>query len=155
MNAADLRDRLLSPVLLTVVASTVLLTAAFVGLAALWSQELQPGSTTRLPFYLLAFAVAFLLALWKLDDRHQDGLTVLIAVSGIALLAGLLVGFAVEGAVYAAYNPWEVIETQLIVLFAAAAIICTALGLWGVRHWREFARTTPEDEAGTDLELVE
>ena len=156
MESTELQRRLLSPALLTVVGSTVLLTAAFVGLAALWSRELAPGITARLPFYVLVFAVAFILALWRLDDRHQDGLTVLIAVSGIAFATALLFGFAAEGAVYAAYNPMEVVERQLIVLFAAAAINCTGLGLWGVRHWREFANTYNSGRAaGNDMERLQ
>lgn len=151
VDATAARDRLLSPAALTVAGSTVVLTAAFVGVAALFTDELVSGLTGRIPYYVFVFAVGFLGALWKLDDRSRDGLTVLIASLGIALGAGLLVGFAVEGLRYAVEHPGNVIERQLVVYFGAAGIICTALGVWVVRHWREFATTTASTPAA-DLE---
>ena len=126
-----------------VVGSTVVLTAAFVGLAALIGGQLS-GSLGRVPFYLLVAAIVFMLTLWKLDDRERDGLTVLVAVTGIGLLGGVIFGLAVEGANFAISNPSTVFHSwDVIVFFAAAAIICTGLGLWGVRHWREVVRIDP------------
>ena len=58
---------------------------------------------------------------------------VLIAVVGL-----VLVGFAGEGVVYAVRDPEAVFGRQLIVYFVAAALICTGLGYWLLRHWREF-----------------
>lgn len=150
MELADLRHRLPSRALFTIVGSTILLTAAFVGVAALVSGELA-GATDRLPYYVLFFAVVFILTLWKLDDRRRDGTAILIAVTGISVGASILTVFAYEGAAYAYSDPSNVIERNLIVWFTAAAAICTGLGFWGLRHWREFAtpgartRTTNTD----------
>lgn len=139
MEPADLRHRLPSRALVTIVGSTVLLTAAFVGIAALGSGERVADVADRIPYYVLAFAVVFILVLWKLDDRHRDGTSILIAVTGIAVGTSILLAFAAEGVAYALADPSNVLERNLIVWFTAAATICTGLGLWGLRHWREFA----------------
>ncbi|MFP9193244.1 hypothetical protein ACLI4Q_16545 [Natrialbaceae archaeon A-CW1-1] len=138
MNVESLRNRLPERILLVVMGFTLVLTAGFVGLVALLSGD-TAGSNGRVPYYVLATAIAFIVALWRLDEGNVDGLTVLIASSGIALGAGILVAFATEGVSYGVRNPSELVSSHLIVYFLAAALICTGLGIWGLRHWREFA----------------
>lgn len=138
MNSDRFADLLLSRVFLTVAASTVLLTAAFVGIAVVIEGQIVAGLTTRLPVYVLVFALAFIVSLLKLDNRNRDGMQILIATCGIGIVAALLFGLATEGAIYLAHEPETLLRRGLIVVFLAAGIICTGLGIWGVRHWREF-----------------
>ncbi|WP_290813256.1 hypothetical protein [Halovivax sp.] len=156
MNSDRLRTLLSSRAFWTIAGSTVLLTSAFVGVAVLWEGRIVAGATSRLPFYVLVFAIGFILALWKLDDRERDGAQILIATTGIGLGTGLLAGFATEGAYYAAHEPTTVIQRGLLVLFMAAAIICTGLGIWGVRHWREFVGpSSSSTSADVEMEPME
>ena len=141
MNTDRLRSALLSRAFLTVAGSTLLLTWAFVGIAVLVEGRIVSGLSSRVPFYGLVFAIAFILALWKLDDRDRDGLTILIATIGLGVGAALLVGFATEGVFFTREHPGSVFIPELIVGFTTAAIMCTGLGIWGVRHWREFVTT--------------
>ncbi|WP_415380386.1 hypothetical protein [Halosimplex sp. TS25] len=117
---------------------TVLLTCAFVGLLAFVSGA-RPDVGSRLPYYVLAMAVVFVAAVFRLDDRERQGTHVLTSVSAVSVVAFVLVGLAVEGVVYAVQNPGELVASQLIVYFAAAALICTGVTVWGLHHWREFA----------------
>lgn len=150
MEPRRVQHKVLRPAVLAVVGSTAMLTAAFIGLAAAVSGELRPGIISRLPFYVLAFSVVFLLALWKLDDRTRDGFTVLVASSGMGLVAGILVTLAGEGAYFTVSDPALVVE-QVALLFLSAAIICTGLGFWVIRHWREFATIgIPQSEDGAN-----
>jgi hypothetical protein len=41
--------------------------------------------------------------------------------------------------IYAVTDPDEIVASQVLVYFVAAALICTGVGVWGLRHWREFA----------------
>lgn len=149
MGLQDVRDRLLTRAIVSVVGFTVVLTAAFVGLVAHLSADVA-GFGGRIPFYVLVMAVAFLLALWQLDEADRDGITVLVAVTGIAVVAGVLGGLAVEGFRYIVLSPSAVLNSSLLVYFLSAAIICTGLGSWGLRHWREFTRTdVPEEPVET------
>ena len=127
-----------------IVGFSVVLTAGFVGLVALVSGDTS-AIGDRVPYYLLATAVAFVVTLKKLDDGRTDGLTVLVATTGIALGAGSLFSLSVEGVIYGVTNPGDVVASQLVVYFLAAALICTGLGMWGLQHWREFtAHERPE-----------
>jgi O-antigen ligase len=117
---------------------TVLLTCAFVGLLAFVSGA-RPAVGARLPYYLLVAGVVFVAVLYRVDSREREGTRVLSSVTAVAVAAFLLTGLAVEGLLYAARNPGAIVASQLIVYFLAAALICTGLGMWGLRHWREFA----------------
>ena len=138
MESDRLADYLLSRVFLTVASTTVLLTFAFVGLAVLWEGRVVSGVTTRTPFYVLVFSIAFILSLLKLDSRDRDGTQILIATTGIGTATSILIGLATEGIAYTLTEPGVVFQEGLVVVFLSAAIICTGLGIWGVRHWREF-----------------
>lgn len=142
MELHDVRRRLLSRTLVTVVGFTIVLTAGFVGLAAIVKGDTS-GVSGRISYYVLTVAVGFLVSLWKLDDPDRDGVTVLVAAGGIGASAGTLIALAVEGIVYAIAEPGTVMGSDLLVYFLAAAIICTGLGIWGLRHWREFANGQP------------
>jgi len=127
-----------------VVGFSVLLTASFVGLLAFISgASLDVGS--RLPFYVLAMSVAFVVGLFLLDDDYRDGLSVLAVVTALSVVTFVLVGLAVEGVVYTSLHPNQVLTSQLLVYFAAAGIICTGVGVWALNHWREFVTPNPRD----------
>jgi len=117
---------------------TVLLTCAFLGLLAFVSGA-RPDVGARLPYYVFVMALVFVAAVFRLDDRDRAGTSVLTSVSAVAVVAFVLVGLAVEGVVYAFHNTGEIVASQLIVYFAAAALICTGVAVWGLHHWREFA----------------
>lgn len=121
-----------------VAAFTVVLTTNFVGLMGLLTE--QPASASaRVPYYVLAAAVVFVGAILLLEATGSDGRTVLTAAITAAVLSFVFVGLGVEGLRYAWDNPEEVIASQLLVYFLAAAVIATGIGYWGLRHWREFA----------------
>lgn len=127
-----------------IVGFTVVLTASFVGVVAFLSRE-TGGIQGRLPFYVLAAAIAFVVLLWYLDDVGQEGTAVLLAVSGLTAVSFVLITLSMEGTVYAIREPTRVFNPQLIVYFVAAALICTGLGIWALHHWREFTSQTPLD----------
>ncbi|MFC3958118.1 hypothetical protein [Halovivax cerinus] len=154
MNTDRIADLLASRAVLTVASSTVLLTLAFVGVAVVVEGQIVGDVSTRLPVYVLVFALGFIVSLLKLDNRNRDGMQILIATAGIGTVAALLVGLATEGAVYLVDSPEALLHRGLIVVFLAAGIICTGLGIWGVRHWREFVgpnaytRSKPANDGG-------
>jgi len=117
---------------------TVLLTCAFIGLLAFVSGA-RPNVGSRLPYYVLVMGLVFVAAIFRLDDRDRPGTSVLTSVTVVSFVAFLLFGMAVEGVVYAVQNPGELVASQLIVYFTAAALICTGVSVWGLHHWREFA----------------
>lgn len=159
MDTDRLRNAILSRAFLTVACSTILLTWAFVGVAVLMEGLLVPDVPSRVPLYGLVFAIAFVLSLWKLDDRSRDGTTILIATTGIGAGVATVVGLASEGALYTVENPSTVLtRPELFVGFTTAALICTGLGIWGVRHWREYvapAPPAPETDADREMEPLE
>jgi hypothetical protein len=122
---------------LVVAASTVVLTASFMGLLALVRGTItDPGS--RLPLYVLLAAVVFVVVLFTLEDPVEPGIPVLTTTVGIALAAFTLISLGGEGLVYVVSQPGSLLASQLVFYFVAAALICTAVGYWGVHHWREF-----------------
>jgi hypothetical protein len=122
---------------------TVLLTCAFVGVLAFASPG-TPDVGSRLAYYVLAAALVFVAAVFRLDDYDREGTTVLSAVTAVAAVAFVLVSLAAEGVIYALDNPGELVASQLLLYFAAAALICTGVGVWGLHHWREFAAQTDD-----------
>lgn len=124
-----------------VVASTIILTASFIGLVALANGvTLDTGS--RLPFYVLGMAMVFVAAMFQLDSRRRDGMRVMAATVGIAILSFVIVTLAGEGIYFAYHNPGQILAQHLVVYFVAAALICTGLAFWTLRHWREFTGTS-------------
>jgi hypothetical protein len=127
-----------------VLASTLVLTAAFVGVLALVSGG-NEGVGGRLPAYVLAMAVAFVgfvvAAEQRFDGRSRsvDGRRVLVTAGAFALTVLVTVSLSGEGVVYAVRNPDQVVASEVSLYFLAAGLIGTGLGYWGLRHWREFA----------------
>jgi len=121
----------------SVAASTVVLTLAMVGILAFVDGG-NTGVGGRLPAYVFAAALAFVVTLFVLDDPAADGVQIIVAVAGISLGVFGLVALAGEGVVYAVEHPGEVFVPELLAYIAAAGLICTGIGVWGLRHWREF-----------------
>jgi len=119
-----------------VAASTVLLTAAFVGVVALTA-----GATTgirgRVPFYVFGGAALFVATLVSLEDPEEGGVPILTTTVGVSAVGFALLSLGAEGAVYAGRHP-DVFGSNLVVYFLAAALVCTGAVYWGVNHWREF-----------------
>lgn len=129
-----------------VVASTLALTASFVGVVAFLAGE-TAGVAGRLPFYVLAMAAAFAGTVFALDDPDADGNRVITATAGVAVVTFLVVTLGVEGLFFAVRHPGRVLASNLVVYFAAAGLICTGLAFWALRHWREFAERDPDADA--------
>ena len=135
-----------------VLASTLLLTVAFVGVLALVSGG-NDGVAGRLPVYVLAMAVAFVGAVVAIEgglgqrSRVAGGRVVLTA-GAVALAVLVAVGLSGEGVVYALRNPDGVVASEVFLYFLAAGLIGTGLGYWGLHHWREFAERTAAAPSG-------
>ncbi|MFP4590961.1 MAG: hypothetical protein ACLFMX_07745 [Halobacteriales archaeon] len=122
---------------LLVAAFTVVLTTNFVGLMALLTE--QPDAVAdRVPYYVLAGAVVFVATILQLEGAGYDGRTVLTAAVTAAVLGFVFIGLGLEGLLFAWSNPDDIIGSQLVVYFIAAAAIATGIGYWVLRHWREF-----------------
>ena len=74
--------------------------------------------------------------------QRADGRSILATAGGVALVVFVVVSLAGEGLVFASDNPGEVVLSELFLYFLAAGLIGTGLGYWGLRHWREFVRST-------------
>lgn len=116
---------------------TIFLTAFFVGVSGFIAGG-NSGLDGRIPYYVLSFAIAFVVGIFGLDDRNLPGRYVLVAVTALSTGVFVLVAVATEGVIYAFHNPERVFSSQVIVYFAAASLVCTGVGVWLVRHWREF-----------------
>jgi hypothetical protein len=101
------------------------------------------GSATdvgaRLPFYVLAMAIAFAGTLFVLDDPTADGIRVIVATVGVSVACFVFTALGAEGFVFAVRNPERMLASNMLVYFVAAGLICTGLAFWALRHWREFA----------------
>ncbi|MFC6717866.1 hypothetical protein ACFQGT_09515 [Natrialbaceae archaeon GCM10025810] len=147
MDWERIRDRGPGRFFGVVIGVTLVMTASLVGIVALVTGE-TTGIGVRLPYYVLVTAIAFVTGLWKLDDDSVDGVTVLIATTGLAIATGGLVSLAVEGIRFGITDPDDIAAPDLLAYFLAAGLLCTGLGMWGLRHWREF--TTYEHVAADE-----
>lgn len=118
---------------------TVVLTTNFIGIMS-FITEGAPGATGRLPMYVLATSVVFVASIILLELSEYDGRSVLTASLTAGILGFVFITLGGEGLVYAWRDPDDVITSQLLVYFVAAAVIGTGLGYWALRHWREFTR---------------
>lgn len=137
-------NRIERRVALAVVGSTVLITAAFLGVKGILEGGV-PGMTDRLPLYLFAAGVVFVSVLYLLESRDRNGTVVLVGSLGLALLAFVLLGLAGEGFARLWATPGELLTSRLLVYFLAAALFCTGFGFWLLYHWREYLTTTGEE----------
>lgn len=123
---------------------TAVLTAALVGAVSLVGGH-AVGVGSRLQFYVLAGAVAFVASLLILEESRHDARRV-ISGSVIAGAAGLvLVGLASEGVLYTLAEPRTVLSSSLFVYLTAAALLVSGLGYWSIRNWKLFGRRLPSD----------
>ncbi|MFB6164246.1 MAG: hypothetical protein ABEJ31_03720 [Haloarculaceae archaeon] len=123
-------------VVVGIVASTLVLTAAFVGLLGVLSGDLS-GTGARLPIYVLGLAAAFVASVVWLARLGADGATAMLGSVGIAVASFVLFGLAGEGVVYTVRFSGRVLGTQLLAYFVAAGLICTGLGYWVLTYWRD------------------
>ena len=135
-----LRRTVLTPMALGVVLLSLLLTAAFMGVVG-FTNDAALHVASRMPAYALVMGVVFVVAILRLDAPDREGMTVLVATSGIAVLSFVLVTLATEGVFYTMLRPDEVITSMLILYFAAAGLVVTGVVIWSLHHWREFAAT--------------
>jgi hypothetical protein len=94
---------------------------------------------------MLLMAIAFVITVVGLIRREVGGGVVLSAATGVGVLTfslGLLAG---EGVVYTVREPSEVLGSNLVVYFLAAALIGTGLSYWTVNYWREFTNFVEDD----------
>lgn len=127
-----------------VTVSTVVLTAAFLGVLAILTGK-APGIGARVPVYMLLMAIAFTISVVGLIRRDVGGGVVLSAATGVGVLTFALGLLAGEGIYYTVRKPSEVFGSELVVYFLAAALIGTGLSYWTVNYWREFTNFV-EDE---------
>jgi len=122
---------------------TVALTAAFVGIAAIVTGD-AVGVISRLQFYILAGAVAFVSGLLVLEESRHRGRTVLVGATATGIAGFLLIGLGSEGVLYALAEPATVLSSSLFVYLVAAALIASGVGYWSVRNWRLVDRRMPD-----------
>lgn len=119
---------------LLVGASTLSLTASFVGIVALASGRAR-DTTARLPIYVTATAVVFVAGVVLFEQSRHRGRRSLVG-SALAAAATLFVaGLGGEGVVYALSNPGVVFELQLLGYLVSAALMGTGVGYWAWRNW--------------------
>lgn len=136
MNRGPLRDRRWVRAGGVVLAFTVILTAAFMGVLGLIRGDVS-GIGARVPAYSLVSAVTFVAVIYLFSRYGVDARTVLLSGVGFAAIAFVLFGLASEGVVYAIRFPGTVFGSQLVVYFLSAGMIVTGLGFWLITHWRE------------------
>ncbi|MHB9288352.1 hypothetical protein ACKVMT_15085 [Halobacteriales archaeon Cl-PHB] len=125
---------------LFVVVATLALTAGFLGLVALLTGAVA-GIQNRLPFYVLAMAIAFVGSILTLEGEFDAGREVLEIATLAAIVTALAVTLAGEGVAFSLQDPGRVFSSQLVFYFLAAGLMGTGLGYWGLRHWDEFVTT--------------
>lgn len=117
-----------------VVASTLALTASFVGLVGLASGEAQ-GVRSRLPIYVTATAVVFVASVVGFEESSRRGQRSLAGAVGAAAATLFVAGCGGEGVLYAMANPGDVMEVQLLGYLLSAALMGTGVGYWAWRNW--------------------
>lgn len=127
-----------------VTVSTVVLTAAFLGVLAVVTGE-APDIGARVPVYMLLMAIAFTISVVGLIRRDVGGGVVLSAATGVGVLTFTLGLLAGEGIYYTVRKPSEVLGSELVVYFLAAALIGTGLSYWTVNYWREFTNFVDDE----------
>lgn len=120
-----------------VVASTVAVTVAFVGLLALVTDR-SAGLASRFPYYVVVLSAAFTVLILTLERFLADGRNILLTAVVLSITIAIVVALDVEGLLYAAQNPNQLVASQLILYLLAAGCLCTGLVYWSVHHWREF-----------------
>jgi hypothetical protein len=123
---------------------TVALTATFVGVVGLASGE-NTAVVSRLPLYVLAGAVTFVVSVLVLEESRHDGRAVLVVAAGVAATGFVLAALGTEGVVYAANSPDRVVASHLFVYLLSAALVASGVGYWSVRNWRSLGAAVSND----------
>lgn len=124
-------------VVVPILGSTIVLTAAFLGALSLLTRSV-PGFSARFPYYVLLMALGFVTALFLLERPRIDGSQVLMATIGLTVTVFVIVTLAGEGLAYAITYPSNVFKSDFILYLLAAGLIGSGLAYWTIRHWREF-----------------
>lgn len=122
---------------LLIIGCTILLTASFVGFFTALSGRIS-GYESRIAWYVVAVATLFVGTIVLLELNGTDGKTIIVSAVVTGAISFVLIFFSIEGLIFAVNHPGEMLLSQLIVYFFAAALVATGLGYWGLRHWREF-----------------
>lgn len=125
-----------------VVASTIALTASFLGVVGLLTGEVT-GLNDRLPFYVLAMALAFVAAVVTLEEEYREATLVLQFSVIVGAVSFLLVSFGGEGVAFLLQNPQEIVASHLLFYILAAGLIATGIGYWALNHWSELSMAGP------------
>lgn len=120
-----------------VAASTLALTASFVGLVGLARGGVH-GTSTRLPAYVLSTAVVFVAGVVLFEESRHDGRRALLRAVAAALATLYVVGLGGEGVAFALANPDAVLRSQLFAYLLSAGLMGTGFGYWGWRNWESF-----------------
>lgn len=143
MGIGQQRRSFLTRALLLIGVSTFVLTASFVGILAILSGS-STGLSDRVPFYLIVLGLAFVGTILLLEEHGTEGTVIIVTAAVTSLITFVSTALTVEGLLYAVRFPENVFVSQLVYYFIAAALLGTGIGYWGIRHWREFVRTSPE-----------
>ncbi|WP_424003327.1 hypothetical protein ACOZ4I_04155 [Haloarcula salina] len=142
MADSESRREFLRRVVLVIGGCTIGLTAAFVGVLAVLSGEIQSVSS-RVPWYLVGGALLFVATIVLLDENDADGRTIIVSALVVSVVGFGLLTLAVEGIRFAIMRPELVFVSQLVLYLFAAGLIGTGVGYWALRHWREFSTAGP------------
>jgi len=123
----------------SIVGSTLVLTAAFLGALALLTGSID-GFSNRFPYYVVLMAIGFVAALFVLERPRIEGSQVLMATIGVTVTVFVTVTLAGEGITYAINAPSAVFQPDIILYLLAAGLIGSGLAYWTISHWREFTR---------------
>ncbi|MFB6104621.1 MAG: hypothetical protein ABEJ57_05985 [Halobacteriaceae archaeon] len=119
-----------------IVASTAILTAAFVGILGLVTGEVT-AIGTRLPYYVVLAGLLFVASVITLTRYGSPAETVVVGSTGIALVGFTFILLDGEGVLFALQEPDMVFGSQLVLYFFAAGLIATGLAYWLVNYWRD------------------
>lgn len=122
----------LGRVLVLVFASTLALTASFVGLVALARGEVQ-RTPERLPIYATA-AAAFVGGIVVFEEAGHRGRRALVGATLAGAATLFVTGLGGEGVVYVLDTPEAVFEIQLLGYLLSAALMATGVGDWALRN---------------------
>ena len=126
-------------------ASTIVLTASFIGLLAFIEGDLS-GIASRAPWYLVFAALTFTATVVFLERNDVVGRVIIGTALALAIVSFTISMLMVEGLIYTFRNPEEVFVSQLVLYFLAAGLVGTGFGYWAIKHWREFTSPTAADD---------
>ena len=137
MGTAEDRQQFFVRIAVIMGTCTLLLTFSFVGILAIISGDLSEP-TSRLPWYLVVAALAFVAVIVLLEVYGATGREIIISALMTGVWGFIVTALSVEGVIYAISHPQEVFTSQLVLYFLAAAMLGTGIAYWALHHWREF-----------------